>query len=162
MIVVSDAGPLIALARIARLDLIPSLVGSAYIGTAVWHEIVKEENGIPGTRELAGAAWLKRKEVRDNVAVDLLRERLGAGESEAIVLAIELEANILLIDEARGRRVAEAQGLHAMGVLGFLTMAKRRGLLPAVAPLIDRLDRCGFRMSKALRQTVLDMAGEIL
>jgi hypothetical protein len=160
MIVVADAGPLIALARIGRFDLLQSLYGQLHIPPAVRDEVVTSERGCPGAKEVDTAAWIHKVDVRDVTAIQLLRERLDAGESEAIVLAIHLAADLLLIDEARGRRVAESRGLKKIGTIGTLIAAKNRGVVPEVTPLLDDLRAAGFRMSEDLYRTGRMLAGE--
>jgi len=160
MIVVANAGPLIALAQIGHFSLLQSLYGRLRIPPAVRDEVVACGHGRPGAVEVSAAAWIHVVEVRDTTAVQLMRERLGAGESEAIVLALELNADLLLIDEARGRRVADARGLHEVGTVGTLIVAKKQGLVSAVTPLLDTLRAAGFRMSAELYQTARVLAGE--
>ncbi len=160
MIVVANAGPLIALAQIGRFDLLQSLYGQLRISPVVWDEVVTSGRGRPGAVEVSAVAWIHVVKVSDTTAVQLLKGRLGAGESEAIVLAMELKADLLLIDEARGRRVAEARGLYKTGTVGTLIVAKKRGLVSAVRPLLDDLRAMGFHISGTLYQTVCALAGE--
>jgi predicted nucleic acid-binding protein len=159
MIVVANAGPLIALARIEQFNLLRSLYGQLHIPPAVRDDVVISSRGRPGEEEVRVSPWIHTVEVRDVTAVQLLKERLDAGESEAIVLAIELEASLLLIDEARGRRVAEARGLNKIGTIGTLIAAKKRGLVPALTPLLDHLRVTGFRMGDDLYRETLRLAG---
>lgn len=162
MIVVANAGPLIALAQIDHFALLRGLYGHLYIPTAVREEVVTAGQGRPGAGLTGDADWIDVVEVHDRAAVQILADRLDIGESQAIVLAIELDADLLLIDEARGRRVAEARGIARTGTIGTLIMGKRRGLLPSVAPELDKLQIAGFRMGQDLYESALALAGEAL
>ena len=160
MIVVANAGPLIALAQIGHFDLLHSLYGRLRVPPAVWDEVVSAGRGRPGATQVDAAGWIDTVDVRATTAVEILRERLGLGESQALVLAIELNADLLLMDEARGRRVAEARGLNKTGTVGTLILAGKRGLIPAVMPLLDELRAGGFRMSEELYRAARALASE--
>lgn len=160
MIFVSNSGPLIALARIGETALLPRLYGDIVVPTAVQDEIIQPDRKRPGTKIFANAHWLRVEPVSKQAAVRLLHDDLDAGESEAIVLALELEADVLLIDEALGRQVAKTHGLTLTGTLGILLLAKEGGLIDAVAPVLDRLVSTGFRVGDALYHSVIEQAGE--
>ena len=117
MIVVSNTGPIIALSQIGRLDLLPALFGRIFIPQAVRDELIQCR------AQVDAADWIEVDSISDTSTVDVLRERLDAGESEAIALAIQLNADLVLIDEARGRRVADSRGLSYIGTLGLIVEA---------------------------------------
>ncbi len=160
MIVVANAGPLIALAQLGCLDLLPRLYRQVRIPPAVRDELFAGGQDRAGAVEVGGADWIQVVEIRDSTAVGILRERLDAGESEALVLAIECNADLLLIDEARGRRVAEARGLNKTGTIGTLILGKRQGHILSVSSLLDQLRARGFHMSEELYQSARALAGE--
>lgn len=90
-----------------------------------------------------------------------LEEHVDRGEAEAIVLAEELKADLLLIDDEDGRELAQGRGLAITGVLGVLLRAKRVGLIPAIRPEIERLlKETTFFCSETLFQNLLNLAGE--
>lgn len=159
-IVVSNSGPLIALATIGRLNLLKELFGQVCIPQAVYEEVVVHGKGEPGAREVDETEWVKTVEVKDRLAVSLLREELAAGESEAIVQAQELNACYVLIDDRIARRKARLIGLRMTGTLGVLLMAKDAGLIRAVKPILDELRQTDFRMSSRVYQSVLTEANE--
>lgn len=157
MAVVSNSGPLIALERIERLDILALVYGEVVVPPAVYSEVLRDDR--PGATALEYAKWLQVGEVGDHSTVDRLRFWLDAGESAAIVLAQQLGA-MLLIDERRGRSIATALGIPVTGTVGTLIAAKRRGLIPSVTPLLDALIAHGVRLSPRLYREAQRIAEE--
>ena len=154
--VVSDTGPLIALAAIGQFDLLRKLFGEIQIPPAVRAEILD----VNTVNAVTAADWVVIRAVQDELAVQLLRDELDAGESEAIVLARELDADLFLVDDRSARRRADTVELSTIGKLGVLLLAKTEGVVPVLSPLLDDLRRAGFHMSDELYDQVLDSAGE--
>ena len=86
---------------------------------------------------------------------------MGRGEAEVLALALESADPVVMLDDAVGRRAAELLGIRLTGTLGLLLDAKRKGLVPTVAPVLDELDRLRFRVAPATRAAVLKLAGEL-
>ena len=161
MIVVCDASVLINLARIGELELLRQLYRKLLVAEAVWREVVIEGRGQPGAEAVRSAPWIEAKEVANEHLVRALRQELDAGEAEAIALALEMRAALLLMDERLGRETAQHLGLRYAGLIGVLVAAKSGGLIDAVKPRLDVLrEVAGFRVSEALYQRVLKDAGE--
>lgn len=136
MIVVSDATPLIALAKIGQLSLLQQLFGGILIPQMVYDEVVTNAALRAGAAEISQAEWISVRSPEDQDRVAYLRTDLDAGEAEALVLANELKADWILLDEAKARLAAEFLGLHFIGTIGLLLLAKRMGILAAIRPLI--------------------------
>lgn len=129
MIVVSNSSPLIALAKVGKLHILRDLFGKITIPKAVWYEVAVRGKGKPGAEEVEKAEWIEVKEVRDKLSVEVLKGEIEVGEAEAIVLAKELNADLLIIDESIPRIIAESVGLRVVGSLAILYIAKKRGLI---------------------------------
>jgi uncharacterized protein len=155
-VVVSDSGPLIALGRLDRMEIL----------TAVFSEVQVPRDVI--------AECLSRPELSDARAIQAAVESgvlllcdaapirvdgLGAGESAAIGRAVEIGA-ALMADDLAARRHAAALGLTVIGTLGVLVRAKQLRLLPAVLPLIEQLRASGHRLGPAAIADALRAAGE--
>lgn len=158
-IVVSNTTPLIALAWLEQLDLLPALFGQVHIPQAVLDEI-RYKPEAPGAAELPQAPWLVLAPITNRKSVMLLSDQLDAGESEAIVLSQELQASLLLMDERRGRRRALQSGLTVTGTLGILIEAKTRGMIDPLRPMVEKLRLLPFRMSDELFANALSKVGE--
>lgn len=155
MIVVADTSPLLHLARIGRLDLVVSALGPVVVPRTVWSELIQPGTRVEVIEALRAATWIDLRD--DPEAADL---GLDPGETAAILLAEALSAEALLIDERRGRAVAEERGLAVIGTLGVLAGAKRAGAIERVGPLVQALREDGFWLSEALVATFLAAVGE--
>ncbi len=154
--VVSNTSPLINLALIGQLDLLPQLYTQVVIPEAVWHEIVIKGAGQIGATEIQAATWVVKQPVQNNTLVQLLKQTLDAGEAEAIALALETQADLLLIDERLGRLTAKHLGVTYTGLIGLFIEAKRKHLIATVKPNLDKLRQvAGFYISEALYQQIL-------
>ena len=160
-LVVSNASPLINLARIQRFDLLKQFYGNVTIPAAVYDEVVIQGQERDGSRDVRSAAWILKATPADDLAVSALAAQLDRGEASAIILARELDAELLLIDEIRGRRVAEKLGVKITGTLGILARAKREGLIPNVRDEIARLQSQGTWIHPKLSRDLLELVGEI-
>jgi predicted nucleic acid-binding protein len=149
--VVSNASPLIALEQVGQLQLLEQLFGTVRIPPAVASEVA---------RTVSLPAWIEERALAQPVGPRILGASLGPGESEAISLALETEARLLLLDERPARRLAQALRLPVMGTLGILLAAKRRRLLTALRPCLDGLLQHDFRVAPRLYEDVLRAAGE--
>ncbi len=162
MSVVSNASPLINLARIGKLTLLRDLYGELIVPEAVWQEVVIEGAGQPGADEVESATWIKTQAATNRQLVNALQQDWDAGEAEAIALTLEMGAELLLMDEHLGRETARHLGLRYVGLVGALAEAKRRGLIRAVKTHLDALrDIAGFRVVDALYARVLQDEGEV-
>jgi predicted nucleic acid-binding protein len=158
MIVVCDCSPVIALGICNRLDLLERLFETVLIPKRVFMELT-----VPG-KPVAGkiVAWAQAKvvEAKAEHLIQAYNRTLDAGEAEALSLYWEKEADFLLIDEKKGRKVAIANGVKVIGTLGILLLSKQQGFLNAIKPMMDLLQQSGIRISEELYRTTLQLAGE--
>lgn len=159
MKVVCDASALIALSRINALDLLERQVTKLLIPDAVYEELT-HGRGKPEVKEIAQAKWIKRKTVKDKTSIKRLRQSLHAGESEVIALAKEIGADLVILDDALARKIAEAEGLKVVGLLAILLNSKQNGLIRQIRPLLDSLRQNGFFMEDDLYALLLQKADE--
>jgi len=159
-VVISDTSPLRALAHLGHMEWLQELFHQIRLPPAVASELRHPPSALAAV-DVAGWQFLVIQSPRNLQRVSEFRLRLDAGEAEALALAEELHADVVLVDELAGREVARQCGFTVLGTLGILLRAKQQGLCPAVAPLLDRLQReLNFFVSPGLRQTILRQAGE--
>lgn len=158
MLIVSDTSPITNLIKIGQLDILEKLFNTVVITYKVYNELLNYENQ---KHEIEKRKWILIERISNHDKVKELEIQLDAGEAEAIVLAQELEADTLVIDERKGRKIAEGYGLKIIGLLGILIIAKKQGYIEAIKPLLDELiKKVGFRVSEALYYRVLMEAEE--
>ena len=157
MKVVTNSTPLIALSKINRLELLREVYRSIYIPEEVYTEVVVNGVGKPGAVEVASANWIICQPVTDKDQVLILHYRtlIDLGECGAIVLAQEIGAERIIIDDRVARQVAIAKGLPVVGTVGVLRVAKAQGIIPAVKPILDDLRSHGTRISDKLYHRTL-------
>lgn len=161
MIVVSNTSPLTNLAAIGQFDLLRQLYAKLHIAESVWEELNARGQRWPGRDEVAAADWIERHPVQNQALVIALQRDLDRGEAGSIALALELEADLVLLDEREGRHAAQRMGLRVVGVVGVLLEAKASSAVSAIRPLLDGLcQAAGFYLSESLYQQALTLGGE--
>jgi len=154
MIVISDSTPLHYLILIYEIDVLPKLFGQVVIPQAVFDEL-QHENTPPDVKSWIADAppWL---EVRHTSATaDPQLAVLGSGEREAIVLAQELRADLLLMDDKAGRHEAERRNLKFIGSLAVLEEGAKRGLVN-LPEALARLQQTSYRISRDVLESLLE------
>ena len=152
MIVISDTSAISNLLQIGRIEILKSLYGKIYISPAVQRELYLYGDH---SEQIEKLDWVEIKYPKNQKLVQQLLKDLDLGESESIVLAIEENANYLIIDEYLGRKIAHSMNVKVVGILGVLILAKQEGLLPEIRSSIESLLAIGFRLNKDLINTVL-------
>ncbi|BAD85107.1 hypothetical protein, conserved [Thermococcus kodakarensis KOD1] len=161
MPVVSDSTPLIHLAKIDRLELLREFFGEIIIPEAVYRECVLEGGNSEDALAIKNAKWIKVEKISDEKLKRALMLELDEGESEAIVLAIERNAELILIDDYDGREVARALGLKVVGTIGILLKAKLLGKIKSLREELERLKATGFWLSEEFYERILKETGEL-
>jgi predicted nucleic acid-binding protein len=153
MIVVSDTTAITSLLQINQCELLAQLYGEVVIPAAVRDELLAAHQNLP--------EFLRVRTVRQQSEVQRLRADIDLGEAEAIVLAKELTADLLLVDETEGRRVAVREGVNIIGLLGILVQAKRKGLVSSVRDTTAKLESIAeFRVADDVKEIIFRAAGE--
>ena len=162
-VVVADTSPLIALAVMDLLPVLPKLFKKVLVPSSVVKECLGDltkPRAMDISNALANQLFIEQS-ASDKLYCELLANVLDAGEAEAIALAKELNA-VVMIDERAARNVAAREHIDCIGSLYVLIKAKQEQLIPAVAPLLERLLDHGYHLSESLIQFVLDTCDETL
>jgi uncharacterized protein len=158
--VICNTSPLQYLHQIGQLSIIPALVGSIIVPPAV---LVELDAGIAKGLDLPqpeNLKWIRIQAPISAKAASLITD-LGPGESQVLMLALEMPGSIALLDDSLARRMAIANGIAIKGTLGLLLDAKRAGYLITVRPSLDRLQELGFRLAEQTRDAAMKLACEL-
>jgi uncharacterized protein len=145
--VVADSTCLIGLSRTGRLNLLRELFQNILIPPAVYDEVVTSGHGRPGAGEVAAADWIATCNPKDHLAVDSLKITLGAGESEAMVIAREQNADFIILDDWHARQTALRLSLPVIGTIAVLAKAEEKGLISDLNSALQELRQVGFYFS---------------
>jgi predicted nucleic acid-binding protein len=161
MTVVSNTSPLRYLIAAGHADLVANLFGTVLIPRAVERELLDPHAPASVREWLARCpAWIETRDVHLSPDLEVIGQ-LHTGEAEAIQLALELRAEVLVMDERRGRQLAAARGLTVIGALGMLRESYRQGLIQNPFALAARLRSHGFRCSRALMRRFEEQIQEL-
>jgi len=158
MIVVCDSSPIIALALIDKLELLDQLFNEVIIPFNVYKELTIPNK--PEAKKIKLWAKTKTFAAKNLRTVKLLQTMLDAGESEAISLYWERNADYLLIDEKKGRRIAKYNNVNIIGTLGILLISKKKRYISTVKPFLEQLQHSDIRISDELIKKTLFLAEE--
>jgi hypothetical protein len=162
VIVVTDTSVVLNLCLIGLADLLRQMYGRVLAPTMVVVEFQRLAQVDARFQGLNFPDFIEKAAPQALLPALTTSSRLQAGEVAALSLAVERKADAVLMDELAGRAAATALGLRTTGLLGILHDAKERGLIPAVAPLLDRLEKeAEFWISGALRNLILKSVGEL-
>lgn len=159
-IVVSDTTAITHLAKINALHILKFLYHEILIPEAVYNELSQVNRKQPGALQVLNASWIKVSPIKNQTVASKLKARLDLGESEAIALALEKNADLFIIDERLGRLVAKKLVNQIIGTIGVLLEAKKVGIIDSVRPYLVQLRNTGFRMNDGLFESTLNQAGE--
>lgn len=160
MIIVSNTTPISELAKVGQLNLLKEIFGTLIIPQEVYQEVTTGNH--PAAIIVPAVDWIEVRSIRSPQKVSDLQTdtNLDLGECAAIVLAEELKANQILIDDLAARIIAESRKLAVIGTIGILLLAKDRGIIPDIKPILDQLISSGKWISMRLYQEAINEAQE--
>ena len=158
--VVSNSSPLIHLAKIEKLNLLESFFSEVLVPDAIYRECVVEGRERDDAAKIAKANWIRVRKIKDVNLKRALMMELDEGEAEAIVLALEESADLILLDDYEARRVARSFGLKVSGTIGILIKAKREGKIKSLKDEIEGLMKTGFWISRELFERIFKESDE--
>jgi len=158
-VVVVNSTPVIFLHNIGHLDLLQKLYGKVLIATAVHKEVIID-NTDDNYDFISQCDWIEVIKIKNDNARKTFITSLHIGEVETMILAMEMSADLCVLDDLLARKHAKRLNLNVIGTLGILIAAKKLNHIDAVKPLINQLRSFGMYISDSLYDSVLSLAGE--
>jgi len=156
LIVVVNSTPIIAMREIGLLDVLKRLYKTVNIPEAVRKEVT-----VRNPKSLTGYNWIHVQPITNETAKETFTTALHYGEVEVMLLAKEIGADLVIIDDGLARKHAKYLGLTITGTVGVLLRAKQKGIIKELRPYLDEMIRFGFYVSENVCQEVLRLAGEV-
>ena len=155
--VIVNSTPVIGLANIGKLDILRQMYGAITIPQAVFDEIKS-----PSVQRQVNANrdWIRVEQISDTSQKQMYRAKIHAGEVEVMIKKKKKKADLVILDDNAAKKTAKFLGLRVIGTLGILVLAKKRGYIKEVSPVLDALKRDGFFVSDDLCDLVLRQADE--
>lgn len=148
-IIIADTSCLILLSKIGELGLLQLLADQVYITS-----VIKSEFGI------ALPDWIQIKDPAPTIFQNLLEKEIDAGEISAILLAMETPSSLIIMDDQRGRKVAQRLNLRFSGTLGLFLQAKKKGAIQKISPILEKIRKTNFHIDEQLLLEMQNAAGE--
>ena len=158
--VISNSSPLIHLAKIKQLNLLRKFFKTVIIPEAVYKESIIEGKKREEVNVLKQSEWISVIKVKEEKLVKLLRANLDLGEAEAITIALESDADLILLDDSDAREKARLFELTITGTIGILLRAKREGVIVSLKDELIKLKASGFWIDDELQKKILSEVGE--
>lgn len=158
--VVVNTTPLIALSHVGQLNILKKLYGEVIVPEAVYRELsVKEESACKKAVE-SSLDWIRVDEIKNQMAKTMYKTQLHDGEVEVMILAKEIAADVVIIDDANAKKHAKYLGLPVTGTLGVLVKAKQKGYIDELKPILQQMVEKGIYISQSLIELCLKQVGE--
>ena len=158
-LVVSNTSPLLYLHQVGRLDLLRQLYGGVVVPTAVAEELAAGSPLGIEAPDLAQHTWLRVESPPERTLLPALVD-LGPGEAEVLAFGLAHPDSLLLLDDRLARRTAALSRLHVTGTIGLVVRAKQAGVISAVLPVLQALQKTNIRVTAELIHWALEEAGE--
>lgn len=147
-VIIADTSCLIIYETINQLEILHK----TFPVISVTQQVAEEFGDLPN--------WITIKEISNSSQYLELAEILGKGEASSITLALEAKDSILIIDEKKGRKMAQKLGIDIIGSLGILVKAKEKGIIKSVGQILGKIDGTNFRISENIKQKIIKEASE--